>query len=134
MFVESWFKTQKDLRTLFTMDDLRYVYPSDNRKFPKNTIYCFLRPYNDKIAWFSIFLVPLVVYSWLNPQNKRKNGFAMDVLWYLHHSDNRKFPKNAFFWSCKAKLQKFSYHENYISLSWPTFQNDRMVRLSISVY
>ena len=42
---ESWFK-----KILFTMRVVRNIHDSDKRKCPKNTIFCFFGPHNDKIA------------------------------------------------------------------------------------
>ena len=39
-----------------------------------------------------------------------------------------------FVWTLCDELSKVLYHENYISLNWPTFQNDVKTNLSISVY
>lgn len=56
--VESWFTPQNDRNTYFIISVL---YPSDNRKCPKNTAFCFMGPYIDKIAWFFISREPLML-------------------------------------------------------------------------
>ena len=45
---ESWFTPQNDRKTWFTVGALRHVYPSDNRKCPKDTV-VFGGPCNDVI-------------------------------------------------------------------------------------
>ena len=64
-----WLSPLNDHITWFTMSCLRYVYPSNNWKCPKNTSFWFFGgPNNDEIGWFSISLKPPDVYSWLTPQ------------------------------------------------------------------
>ena len=41
LVIESWLTPQNDRKTWFTMGALRYVYPSENRKCPKKTFFCF---------------------------------------------------------------------------------------------
>ena len=104
LVVESCLTTQNKSKTWFTTGGLRYVYPLDNRKFPKNIIFCFWGLFNDKIAWFSVSRELPVVKNWLIPQNDNKNGFTMNVLRYLYASDNRKCPKNEFFYFFSRSL------------------------------
>ena len=47
----------------------------------------------------------LVVESWLAPQNDRKTYCTMGALRYVYLSNNRKFPKNAFFFTLYDELQ-----------------------------
>ena len=55
---------------------------------------------------------PLIVESWLTPQNDHQNEFTIGVLRYVYPSDNRKCPKNVFF---GPTIMKFPYHEDYMS-------------------
>ena len=47
---EHWLTTQNDHNTYFNLAVLRYIYPSNNWKGPKKLFFCFLGPYNDKVA------------------------------------------------------------------------------------
>ena len=98
------------------MGFLRYVYPFDNRKCPKDTILYLLGPYNDETAWFFISHETLVLQSKLTSQNNCKNRFTMGALRYACLSDNWKYPK------ISRKL--------YIVLNW---LKDREIHLSITV-
>ena len=42
--IQSWLSSQNDCNNGFTMVVLRYVYPSDNQKSPKNA-FIFFNPY-----------------------------------------------------------------------------------------
>ena len=68
----------------------------------------------------SISHEPLVVETWLNPQNDLKTWFTVNVLRYVYLSDPRKCPKNAYFffvfWGLNMmKLHGFPYLVNYRS-------------------
>ena len=65
----------------------------------------------------------------LTPQNYRKNGFSMGVLWYIYPSDTQEYSKNAFLVSYGPYMKKFRTfsisRELCIKINWFTFQNDR---------
>ena len=98
LVVESCLTPLNDHKTWFTMIGLRHVYPSDNRKFLKNTIFCFCCLIKTKLNGFK-YLV--------NHQSQ------------VHPWDNYMCPQKClfsfFFLSLVMKFQKFRYHKNYIS-------------------
>ena len=111
------------------MNVLRYVYPPNNRKCPKN--FLFWGPHNDEVAWFSMSREPLVVQSWLTPQNTAR----MDLLWVfcdLHNPQTIGSAQKCLFWTLYIILKVLISRKLYIILNWLTFQNDRKTCLSIS--
>ena len=59
LVVESWLTALHDSKIWFTMGVLRYVYPSDNRKYPKNNFF-----FLGLIWWnFKIFHTTRTIYQ-----------------------------------------------------------------------
>ena len=123
-----------------TMNNLRYVYPSDNRKCPKKHFFSFRGLIMTKLHDF-LYLVNNQLLSCLIPQNECKDGFTMDVLRYACFSNNRKYPENIFmylffFRLYRMKFQTFSNHENYTSyyLGRPFKMTKRPIFLSVSSF
>ena len=126
LVVESWLTPQNDRKTWFTIGVLRHVYFSDNRKSPKNTIFCFLGPFNDKVAWFSIFgELPIFKNGW---------PLKMSVVDMYTAQSTRSAQQMSFFLALYLEILKVSIsREPYVILNWLTFQKDRKTNLSISV-
>ena len=68
LVVESWLTAYMTARFDLLMGVLRYVYLSDNRKYPKNTIY-FFRALYDEISKFSIPQELYIKLNWITFQN-----------------------------------------------------------------
>ena len=85
----------------------------------------------------SISHEPLVVESWLTPQNDWKTWFTIGILKYVYLSGSRKCPKKSFFCFYFVLYDEMSKvlisWELYIILNWLTIQNDQKAHLSISV-
>ena len=126
LVVESWLTPQNDRKTWFTIGVLRHVYFSDNRKSPKNTIFCFLGPFNDKVAWFSISgELPIFKNGW---------PLKMSVVDMYTAQSTRSAQQMSFFLALYLEILKVSIsREPYVILNWLTFQKDRKTDLSISV-
>ena len=126
LVVESWLTPQNDRNTWFTIGVLRHVYFSDNQKSPKNTIFWFLEPYNDKVAWFSISgELPIFENGW---------PLKMSVVDMYIAQLTRSAQKMPFFLALYHEILKVPIsRELYIILNWLTFQKDRKTNLSISV-
>ena len=126
LVVESWLTPQNDRKTWFTIGVLRHVYFSDNRKSPKNTIFCFLGPFNDKVAWFSISdELPIFKNGW---------PLKMSVVDMYTAQSTGSAQQMSFFLALYLEILKVSIsREPYVILNWLTFQKDRKTDLSISV-
>ena len=99
--VKSWLAPQNDL---INYGWSIYVYPSVNRKWNKNTIFCFLWPYDDKIAWFSIkFVDPS---KWPRECIYYRLSTLLFFLFFFS-----LFLEDLYI----MKFQKFPYYDNYMS-------------------
>ena len=120
--VESWLTPQNDCKTWLTIDVLRHVYFSDNRKSPKNTIFYFLGPFIDKVAWFSISgELPIFKNGW---------PLKMSVVDMYMTQSTRCAQQMSFFfglisWNFKSfHIMRTIYHIKLAYLSkWPKHQS-----------
>ena len=125
-----------------TMNNLRYVYPSDNRKCPKKHFFSFRGLIMTKLHDF-LYLVNNQLLSCSIPQNECKDGFTMDVLRYACFSNNRKYPENIFMsfffsgfteWNFKRfQITRTIHHITLADLSkWPKDPSFYQCHLSIT--
>ena len=72
------------------MSVLRYEYPSDNRKCPKNAMFCFFWA----LQWRNCIIFDILWtaghINWLTPQSDHKDRFTMGAVRYVYVSEKRK--------------------------------------------
>ena len=83
--VLSWLTPQNDRKNAFTMDVVRYVYPSDNRKCPKSTFFVVLGGL--KFLYYENYISHYAILNWLTIQNNRKTHLSISFYHNIYIKD-----------------------------------------------